>query len=108
MEIYGREGSLVIRTDGSLSIGPSQVHAGKGKEPMAPMPVPAKYRLAPEGTPGGPPYVAQAYARLADTLRTGRSFDIDFALAVPRHKLLDAIERSSATGRSVRVTATEA
>jgi predicted dehydrogenase len=109
MEIYGREGALVIRTDGSLNIGPSQAHAGKGKEPMAPMPVPAKYRLAPEGTPGGPPYnVAQAYARLADALGTGRSFDIDFALAVQRHKLLDAIERSSATGRSVRVNATEA
>lgn len=109
MEIFGRAGALVIRTDGSLNIGPSQAHAGKGKEPMAPMPVPAKYRLAPEGTPGGPPYnVAQAYARLADALGTGRSFDIDFALAVQRHKLLDAIERASATGRSVRVTTTEA
>ena len=108
MEIYGREGALVIRTDGSLNIGPNQAHAGKGKEPMAPMPVPAKYRLAPEGTPGGPPYnVAQAYARLADALGTGRSFDIDFALAVQRHKLIDAIERSSATGRSVRVSSTE-
>jgi predicted dehydrogenase len=109
MEIYGREGALVIRTDGSLNIGPSQVHAGKGKQPMAAMPVPAKYRLAPDGTPGGPPYnVAQAYARLADALGTGRSFDIDFALAVERHKLIDAIERSSATGRSVRLNATEA
>jgi predicted dehydrogenase len=104
MEIYGREGALVIRADGSLNIGPSQVHAGKGKEPMAAMPVPAKYKLAPEGMPAGPPYnVAQAYARLADALRAGRSFDVDFNLAVQRHKLIDAIERSSATGRSVRL-----
>src|SRR5262245_58045177 len=43
MEIYGREGALIIRADGSLNIGPSHVYAGKGKEPMAPMPVPAKY-----------------------------------------------------------------
>ena len=72
------------------------------------MPVPAKYKLAPEGTPGGPPYnVAQAYARLADALRAGRSFDVDFNLAVQRHTLIDAIERSSATGRSVRLHATE-
>jgi predicted dehydrogenase len=105
MEIYGREGALVIRADGSLNIGPSQVHAGKGKEPMASMPVPAKYKLAPEGTPGGPPYnVAQAYARMADALRAGRSFDVDFNLAVQRHKLIDAIERSSATDRSVKLT----
>jgi predicted dehydrogenase len=106
MEIYGREGALVIRADGSLNIGPSQAHAGKGKGAMASMPVPAKYNLAPEGTPGGPPYnVAQAYARLAGALRGGQSFDVDFDLAVRRHKLIDAIERSSATGRSVRLNA---
>jgi predicted dehydrogenase len=104
LEIYGREGALVIRADGSFNIGPSQVLAGKGKEPMVAMPVPVKYRVAPEGTPSGPPYnVAQVYARAADALRGRGSFDVDFNLAVQRHKLIDAIERSSATGRSVRI-----
>ena len=104
MEIYGREGALVIRADGSLNIGPSQLYAGKGKEPLAPMPVPSTYKVAPEGTPaGGPVNVAQAYARMADALRAGRSFDIDFNLAVQRHTLIDAIERSSASGRSIRL-----
>jgi hypothetical protein len=38
-----------------------------------------KYTLAPEGTPGGQPYnVAQAYARMAEARRAGRSFDVDF------------------------------
>ena len=105
LEIYGREGALVIRADGSLNIGPSQLHAGKGKEPMASMPVPSRYKLAPEGTPGGQPYnVAQAYARAADALRGSGSFGVDFNLAVQRHKLIDAIERSSATGRSVKLS----
>jgi predicted dehydrogenase len=105
LEIYGREGALVVRADGSLNIGPSQVLAGKGKEPMAPMPVPARYRIAPKGTPAGQAYnVAQAYARAADALRGGGSFDVDFDLAVQRHTLIDAIERSSATGRSVKVS----
>ena len=104
MEIYGREGALVIRANGALSLGPNQMHAGQGKEPMAPMTVPAKYRFVPEGTPAGQPYnVAQAYARAADALHGGRSFDVDFNLAVQRHKLIDAIERSSATGRSVKL-----
>jgi predicted dehydrogenase len=104
LEIYGREGALVVHADGSLNIGPSRVQAGKGKEPMASMPVPPKYRVAPEGTASGPPYnVAQAYARAADALRGGASFEVDFALAVQRHTLIDAIERSSATGQSVRV-----
>ncbi|PYN71812.1 MAG: oxidoreductase [Candidatus Rokuibacteriota bacterium] len=104
LEIYGREGALVIRANGALSLGPNQMHAGKGKEAMVSMPVPAKYRFAPDGTPGGQPYnVAQAYARAAGALRGGGSFDVDFNLAVQRHQLIDAIERSAATGRSVRL-----
>jgi predicted dehydrogenase len=104
LEIYGREGALVIRANGALSLGPNQMHAGQGKEAMAPMAVPAKYRFVPENTPGGQPYnVAQAYARAADALRGARSFDVDFDLAVRRHRLIDAIERSSATGRSVKL-----
>jgi predicted dehydrogenase len=104
LEIYGREGALVVRADGSLNIGPSQVHAGKGKEPMVALPIPDRYRVVSEKTPAGPAYnVAQAYARAADALRGAGSFDVDFALAVQRHKLIDAIERSSATGRSVKV-----
>jgi len=39
--------------------------------------------------------------RSADTLRSRGSFDVDFDLAVRRHKLIDAIGRSSATGRTV-------
>src|SRR5919197_4354577 len=104
LEIYGRDGAIVIRTDGALSQGPNQMQAARGKEPMAVMPVPDKYTFTTSGTPAGPPYnVAQAYARAADALRGGKSFDVDFDLAVQRHKLIDAIERASATGRSVRL-----
>jgi predicted dehydrogenase len=102
IEIYGREGAIVLRAEGSFNTGASEIFAGQGKEPLAPMPVPSKYKVVPESTPGGGPYnVAQAYARLADARRAGRAFDVDFNLAVQRHKLIDAIERSSATGRSV-------
>jgi predicted dehydrogenase len=104
LEVYGREGALAVRADGSLNIGPSQVYAGRGKEAMTAMPIPDRYRVTPPGTPAGPPYnVAQAYARAADRLRGTGSFDVDFDLAVRRHALIDAIERSSATGRSVTV-----
>ena len=104
IEIYGREGTLVLRADGSFNTGGSEVHGGKGKEPMASMPVPSKYKVVPERTPAGQPYnVAQAYVRAADALRGRGSFDVDFNLAVQRHKLIDAIERSAASGRSVKV-----
>jgi predicted dehydrogenase len=102
LEIYGRDGAIVIRANGALSLGPNAMHAGKGKEPMAAMPVPDKYRFAPSGTPAGQPYnVAQAYARAAGALRGEGAFDVGFDLAVQRHKLIDAIERAAATGRSV-------
>jgi len=104
IEIYGREGAIVIRADGSFNTGGSELTAGRGKEPMAAMPVPAKYKFVPEKTPAGQPYnVAQAYARAADALRGSGSFDVDFNLAVQRHKLIDAIERSSESGRSVKL-----
>jgi len=104
IEIYGREGALVLRADGSFNTGGSEVHGGRGKEPVASMPIPSKYKFVPERTPGGQPYnVAQAYARAAGALRGGGSFDVDFNLAVQRHTLIDAIERSAVTGRSVTV-----
>jgi len=106
IEIYGREGALVLRAEGSFNTGGSEIHGGKGKAAMAPMPIPAKYKVVPESIPSGPPYnVAQAYARAADALGGRGSFEVDFNLAVRRHKLIAAIERSSATGRSVKVDA---
>src|SRR4029434_2462522 len=54
IEIYGREGALVVRADGSFNIGPSQVHAGKGKDPMVAMPIPPNYKLAPAGAAARP------------------------------------------------------
>ena len=104
LEIYGRDGAIVIRSDGALSLGPNEMLAARGRDRMAPMPVPVKYRIAPDTTPAGQPYnVAQAYARAAAALGGAGTFDVDFDLAVRRHKLIDAIERSAATGRSMKV-----
>ena len=61
--------------------------------------------VVPEGTPPGPPRnVAHAYVRMADAFGTGEQFDPDFDLAVRRHRLLAAIERSSETGTTVSLS----
>src|SRR5207244_12106172 len=76
IDIYGREGTLVLRAEGSFNTGGSELHAGKGKEALAAMPVPAKYKVVPAGTPSGPPYkVPQPSAPAADTLHAGRTSD---------------------------------
>ncbi|MFN8517042.1 MAG: Gfo/Idh/MocA family oxidoreductase [Thermomicrobiales bacterium] len=102
-EIYGREGTLVI-TGGSPNIGPSQLHVARGNEPLTALAIPGRFTLVPEGLPAGPPQnVAQEYARLAHAIAAGERFEPDFAHAVTRHALIEAIERSAAEGRAVRV-----
>ena len=103
IEVYGREGALVIE-GGSANTGPNRLSGARGGEPLAPLEPPERFSLVPEGTPAGPPHnVAQAYARLARAVAAGERFEPDFAHAVRRHALLRAIERSSAEGRAVRV-----
>ncbi len=48
--------------------------------------------------------VAQAYVRYAACLRSGERIDADFELAVRRHRLLEAIQRSSDSGAAVRLS----
>ncbi len=102
LEIYGREGTLVLVSGGALSTGPNRLYAAKGREAQQEMPVPDRYHLVPEGTPAGSPRnVAQAYAGIADAWAGKPSAAPDFDLAVTRHRLLDAVERSSRDGKAV-------
>jgi predicted dehydrogenase len=104
LEIYGRDGSLVI-SGGSLNLGPNRLHGARGQEPLTPLDPPERFTLVPDAVPAGAPRnVAQAYARLAAAIAAEQPFDPDFAHAVRRHTLIEAIERSSAAGRSVRVS----
>ena len=104
IEIYGREGALVIE-GGSANTGPEPpLRRARGRAAWRRWSPRSDFTLVPEGTPAGPPRnVAQAYARLARAIAAGERFEPDFAHAVRRHALLQAIERSSAEGRAVRV-----
>jgi predicted dehydrogenase len=104
LEIYGRAGTMVISAPRAFNIGPNVLYAAKGNAPLAEMPTPAQYTFVPEGTPPGPPHnVAQAYRRAAHAFALGTGFEVDFDLAVTRHKLIDAIERSAAEERVVQL-----
>ena len=104
LEIYGRDGVIVLTSGGALSTGPNRMFVARGKDALAETQVPDEYVVVPEGTPAGPPRnVASGYARLADVWGSTDAFEPDFDVAVTRHKLIDAIERSSSTGQSVRL-----
>jgi predicted dehydrogenase len=102
-EIYGSAGTLVIG-GGTPNSGPNRLLGARGKEPLTPLEPPERFTLVPDTVPAGAARnVAQAYARLAAALASGEPFMPDFAHAVKRHTLIEAIERSWADGRSVRV-----
>jgi predicted dehydrogenase len=93
-EINGTEGELVVTAEeGHLQR--ARFHLRKdGVE----LPIPASLELVP-GEPGSAPYnVAQAYAQLSGDLREGTHNVPTFADAVVRHRLIDAVERSGASG----------
>ncbi|MEQ7009644.1 Gfo/Idh/MocA family oxidoreductase [Actinopolymorpha sp. B17G11] len=101
IEIHGSEGSLVL-TGPSAQIGPNQLVGARGSDPMTELTPPARYTPIPGDTPAGSPWnVAQAYHRIAHALRDGEPYDPDFAQALRRHRLIEAIGRSSQERRAV-------
>lgn len=104
LEIYGTMGRLVL-TAGTTNYGPNRLFGAKGKADLAPLPIPDRFNVAPASLPAAAPSVnvAQGYVRFAEARAAGRAFDPDFDAALGTHRLIDAIERSSAERRSVRL-----
>jgi predicted dehydrogenase len=107
-EINGTDGTLRITADAAYpEIFPLTVTGAHGRDEPADLPVPtALTQKWPELTSleGAPSYnVGRAYAALAADIDNGTHTVPDFADAVRRHEVIDAIERSAASGE--RVTA---
>jgi predicted dehydrogenase len=102
-EIHGETGDLALTATSRDSMQRQELMvwgAQSAAQELAELPVPARYRWVPEGTPGDSRYnVAQLYVRLAECIRDGKPVNPDFAAAVTRHRLLDAIVQASETGR---------
>jgi predicted dehydrogenase len=102
MEIYGREGTLVASGEDSPQLGEVLLHAAKRDDKLAPLPVPARLRLAGPGTPPGEASnVGQMYALFAQAIRDGKSCQPTFETAVELHHLIDAIRQASAGGLEI-------
>ncbi len=108
MEIYGREGTLVASGEDSPQLGAIQVQGTRAGGRLEPLEIPAHHRFVPASMPQGAPYnVGQLYALFAKAIRTGDvspSF-ATFDTAVSLHRLVDAINASSAHGQRVSVPA---
>src|SRR2546423_3008479 len=105
-EINGTDGTLRITADAPYpGILPLTVAGAKGREQLAELAVPvALTERWPElaSLNGTPAYnVGRAYAAFAADLDNGTHTVPDFADAVRRHEVIDAIERSAASGERV-------
>ena len=102
LEVYGREGTLVLNSQQSASIGGVRLLGGRGGgSSLEEIAIPAHHTWVPEAVPQGPPFnIAQLWGRFAEAIRTGERAEPDFDTAVTRHELLDAIQRASDTGHT--------
>ena len=101
LEVYGRDGTLVIESPGSPQTGSSRLMGGKPDDSgLRELPIPSSLSQVPDTVPEGPPFnVAQMWTRFGEAIRTGKRAEPDFDSAVSRHRLIDAIQRASETGR---------
>ena len=107
LEVHGQQGTLVLTTPETSSIFPVRIQGGRsGDSELTDLAIPSHHILVPDSVPEGPPFnVAQMWTRFADGIRKGEAVEPSFDTAVTRHRLLDAVQRASDTGRRQAVSA---
>jgi predicted dehydrogenase len=107
LEIYGREGTLVMIGGGEGGGEHQRKIMGGHKDDKAlqDLPVPERFTWVPGAVRnGGPEYeVGQMWVKFAEGIRTGSNIETDFDHAVRRHRTLDAIVRASQTGQRQKI-----
>ncbi|MFJ5984530.1 Gfo/Idh/MocA family protein [Lentzea sp. NPDC092896] len=100
--IDGTEGTLEITsTSGYPHLGPVAVRGARGHLPLSQLTLPDGHDDYPH-LAGEPVHnLAHTYAAIRNDLIDGTATAPDFAHAVRRHRLLDAVVRSAAEGRRV-------
>ncbi len=104
-EIYGMEGTLVATCPQNIMFGPNRLYGARGKDAaLEELPVPDRLTWVPGEVPQGMPFnMAQIYRRFSEAIQGKGDGAPDFDLAVKRHRLIDAIERSADQGVVVQV-----
>jgi predicted dehydrogenase len=100
MEIYGRDGTLVVSGEDSPQLGEVSLHGAKGGNELALIPVPGRFTVTAAATPSGEAFnVGQMYTVFARAIRDGKSHHPNFETAVELHRVVDAIKQASDNGR---------
>lgn len=99
-EINGSKGDLVITGEsGRLQYGDFRIRGTAASGGLEDLPVPESYRLVSGSSPSDMFYtLANAYALMRSDIKLGTDHVPTFADALVRHRMIEAIERSSQTG----------
>ena len=105
MEIYGREGTLVVTGSVSSQRGEMlRVQGAQGSNDLQNLDIPERFVYVPSDFPKGDPFnVGQLYALFAEAIRTGKSRLPTFDTAVNLHRFIDTIKQASDMGRELSV-----
>jgi predicted dehydrogenase len=105
MEIYGREGTLVVTGSVSSQRGEMlRVQGAQGSHTLKNLAIPERFIYVPADFPRGDPFnVGQMYALFAEAIRTGQSRLPKFDIAVDLHRFIDTIKQASDTGQELPV-----
>lgn len=100
-EINGSEGDLVLTSkSGNIQAANPKLEGGRGEDATVQEIIvpPPYFELAPSAPDGPAGNVARLYAQFAKDLSDGTQATPNFAYAVTRHRLINAIEEANRTG----------
>lgn len=102
MEVYGRKGTLVATGEDSPQLCEITLYGAQMGNSLTELAVPSRCVYVPAEMPKVSPYnVGQLYSEFAHAIRTGQSRHPTFDTAVDLHHFIDALRRSSDSGREV-------
>ena len=105
MEIFGREGTLVVTGNVSSQRGEMlRVRGAQGSHQLQDLDIPQRFSYVPDDFPQGDPFnVGQLYALFAEAIRSGQNRAPTFDTAVGLHRFLDTVKQASDAGRELAV-----
>jgi predicted dehydrogenase len=105
MDVYGRDGTLVVTGDVSSQRGQMlRLQGAQRSQQLQTLDIPERFAFVPPDFPRGDPFnVGQMYALFAEAVRTGRNRLPTFDTAVELHRFLDVLREASASGRELPV-----
>jgi predicted dehydrogenase len=105
MDVYGRDGTLVVTGNVSSQRGESlSLQGAQRAHALQPLEVDDRFVFVPPDFPRGDPFnVGQMYALFAQAVHSGHNRLPTFDTAVELHRFLDVIRQSSDTGRELPV-----